>query len=189
VTSRLSPTVRIVLLVVLVVSLAAAAHFSGIASSLTRDRIAQFAEAWGLLGVAAYVAMFAIAEVMQLPGAIFVIAAVAAYGPWLGTLVAYVGMNVASIAVFAFGRLVAGRALAEVSHPRVKALMAEIERAPIRTTVLARGVFFVLPGIGYALALSPVRWRDYVIGSAIGLVVPSLLAAVLGEWALSLASG
>jgi len=178
--------VRIVLLVAVVGTLAAAAHFSGIASSLTRERITAIADAWGALGVAAYVALFAVAEILQLPGAIFVIAAVAAYGPWMGTLVAYVGMNVASMAVFVFGRVIAGSALAEVTHPRVKALMAEVERAPIRTTILARGVFFVLPGIGYALALSSVRFRHYVLGSAIGLVVPSLLAAVLGEWALSL---
>ncbi len=172
----------------LVVALAAIGHFSGIASSLTRERVTEIATSSGVLGVAVYLVLFAVAEIMQLPGAVFVIAAIAAYGPWLGTLVAYLGMNLASVAVFFFGRFVAGRALTEVTHPRVKALVQEVERAPIRTTVIARGVFFVLPGIGYALALSSIRARDYVIGSAIGLLVPSLLAALLGEWALSLLS-
>jgi uncharacterized membrane protein YdjX (TVP38/TMEM64 family) len=186
VTSRLSPTVRITILVILVVGLAAAAHFSGVASSLTRERVAALAQSWGALGVVGYVALFAVGEILQLPGAVFVVAAIAAYGPWLGTAIAYVGMNVASIAVFGFGRLVAGRALAEVTHPRVKALVREVEARPIRTAFVARGVLFVLPGIGYALALSPIRFRDYVIGSAMGLAIPSLLAAVLGEGLLRL---
>ncbi len=185
--SRFSPKVRIALLVTVVVTLAAVAHLSGLTALVTRERIAELAVSAGWLGVAAYVAAFAIGEIFQLPGAIFVVAAVAAYGPWLGTVVAYVGMNVASMSVFGFGRLVAGRALAEITHPRVKQLMAQVEKAPIRTAFLARGVFFVLPGIGYALALSSIRFRDYVIGSAFGLAIPSLLAAFLGQWALSLA--
>jgi len=183
---RLPPAVRVAILVAIVIGLAAAAHFSGLADSLTRERVQSIASSWGALGVLAYVAIFAVGEILQLPGAIFVIAAVAAYGPWLGTLVAYVGMNVASISVFLFVRLVAGRALTEIAHPRVKQLIGHVDAAPIRTAFVARGILFVLPGIGYALALSSIRFRDYVIGSAIGLVIPSLLAALLGEWALSL---
>jgi uncharacterized membrane protein YdjX (TVP38/TMEM64 family) len=177
---------RIALLVVLVVALAFAAHASGLASSLSREHVIEIAQAWGMLGVVIYVVVFAAAEIVQLPGAVFVIAAVAAYGPWFGTFVAYVGMNVASVAVFLFGRLVAGQALTEITHPRVKALMAQVDRAPIRTAFLARGVFFVLPGMGYALALSSIRLRDFVIGSAIGLAIPSMLTGLLGEWALRL---
>lgn len=184
--SSLPAPARIALLVGIVAALALAAHLSGAAAWLTREHVAEAAERWGALGVAVYVALFAIGEILQLPGAVFVIAAVAAYGPWLGTLIAYLGMNVASVAVFLFGRLVAGRALAEIAHPRVRALMAEVVRRPIRTAFVARGVLFVLPGIGYALALSPIRLRDYALGSALGLTIPSLLAAVLGEWALRL---
>jgi uncharacterized membrane protein YdjX (TVP38/TMEM64 family) len=173
---------------VVVIALAALAHLSGLAESVTRERIAAIATSWGATGVLAYCAMFAIGELMQLPGALFVLAAVAAYGPCTGTLVAYLGMNAAALAVFLFGRRLAGSALAEIDHPRVKALIREVADRPIRAVAFARGVLFVLPGVGYALALSSVRLRDYAIGSAIGLVVPTLLAGALGEWALSLVS-
>jgi uncharacterized membrane protein YdjX (TVP38/TMEM64 family) len=183
---RAPPVVRIAILVAVVLALALAAQLSGLTAWLTRERVQALAEHWGVLGVLAYVVLFALAEIAQLPGALFVLAAVAAYGPWSGALIAYFGMNVASLATFLFGRAVAGRALVEVTHPRVKALVAQIEHTPVRSTAFARGVLFVLPGIGYALALSPVRVRDYVLGSAIGLVVPTLLAAVGGAWLLSL---
>lgn len=184
----LSPKVRIALLVSVVLLLGATAHFSGLAEAVTRERVQELATSWGAPGLALYVVAFSVGEIMQLPGVIFVVAAVAAYGPWLGTLAAYLGMLSASITVFLFGRLVAGRALAEVEHPRVRALMAQVDRAPIRTVAFMRGILFVLPGIGYACAVSSVRFRDYVAGSAIGLVVPSVIAAVLGEWALSFLS-
>lgn len=180
--SRLSPTVRITILVIIVLGLAALAHFSGISSWLSRDRVAAIAAEWGALGIVVYIVLFAVAEIMQLPGAIFVVAAVAAYGLWFGTLIAYIGMNVASMAVFGFARGIAGRALSEVSHPRVQALMREVDRKPIRTAFVARGILFVLPGIGYALALSSIRFRDYVIGSAMGLAIPSAITALASEW-------
>jgi uncharacterized membrane protein YdjX (TVP38/TMEM64 family) len=183
-----SPRARIAVLLVVVVALALAAHFSGLTESLTRARIAEIASSWGLAGIAAYVVLFALGELVQLPGAIFVLAAVAAYGPYVGTAVAYVGMNAAALAVFVFGRRIAGSALAEIEHPRVRALVREVAERPIRAAAFARGVLFVLPGVGYALALSSIRLREYVVGSAIGLVVPTLLAGVLGEWVLSLVS-
>ncbi len=184
--STLSPRVRIALLVLVVVALFAIAHFTGLAEAVTRERVQELATSWGAAGLVLYVVVFSVGEILQLPGVLFVVAAVAAYGPWLGTGAAYLGMIGASITVFLFGRLVAGRALVEVEHPRVKALMARVDRAPIATVAFLRGVLFVLPGIGYACAVSSIRFRDYVIGSAIGLVVPSVLAALLGEWALSL---
>jgi uncharacterized membrane protein YdjX (TVP38/TMEM64 family) len=185
---KVSPKVRIALLVVVIVLLGAIAHFTGLAQVVTRDRIEEIATSWGALGLALYVAAFSVGEILQLPGVVFVVAAIAAYGPWLGTAAAYLGMLSASITVFLFGRLVAGRALAEVEHPRVRALMARADRSPIATVAFMRGVLFVLPGIGYACALSSIKLRDYVIGSAIGLVVPSVIAAALGEWALSFLS-
>jgi uncharacterized membrane protein YdjX (TVP38/TMEM64 family) len=183
--SKLSPKLRIALLVLVLVLLGAVAHGTGLTESVTRERVQEIATSWGAAGLALYVVGFSIVEILQLPGVIFVVAAIAAYGPWIGTAAAYLGMLGASITVFLFGRLVAGRALAEVEHPRVRALMSRVDARPIATVVFLRGVLFMLPGIGYACALSSIRFRDYVIGSAIGLVVPSVLAAVLGEWALS----
>lgn len=185
---RLSPRARIAVLVVVVVGLAIAAQASGLAAYVTRERIAALADTWGALGVAIYVVAFAIGEILQLPGAAFVVAAVAAYGPWAGAAIAYLGMNVASAAVFVFARSIAGRALSELSHPRVKALMAEVDRRPIRTAFVARGLLFLVPGVGYALPLSPIRFRDYALGSAMGLVIPVALATLLGEWAFRLAA-
>jgi uncharacterized membrane protein YdjX (TVP38/TMEM64 family) len=182
---RLSPKVRIALLVAVIVLLGAIAHGTGLTEAVTRERVQELAASWGAPGLAVYVIAFSVGEIFQLPGVIFVVAAIAAYGPWLGTAAAYLGMLSASITVFLFGRLVAGRALAEVEHPRVRALMARVDRAPIATVVFLRAVLFVLPGIGYACALSAIRFRDYVTGCAIGLVVPSVIAAVIGEWALS----
>ncbi len=181
----LSPKLRIAALVSVVVTLTACAHLSGLGAAVTRESIQQMATGWGNLGVALYLTAFSVGEVLQLPGVIFVLAAVAAYGPWVGTVVSYFGMLGASTTVFLFGRMIAGRALAEVEHPRVRALMRHVDRAPIATVAFLRGVLFVLPGVSYACALSSIRLRDYVIGSAIGLVVPSVITGALGEWALS----
>jgi uncharacterized membrane protein YdjX (TVP38/TMEM64 family) len=42
---------------------------------------------------------------------------------------------------------------------------------------LLRLVLWMAPAVNYALALSPVRYRDYAIGSAVGLAIPVAAAA------------
>lgn len=180
-----SPAARITLLVVIVVALAVAAQLSGLAALVTRERVESIARSSGVLGFLAYLVLASLGEIAQLPGVIFVVAAVAAYGPWLGTLAAYAGMLGACCSVFLFGRLVGGRALTEIDNPRVVALMARIERHPIRSVAFARAALFMLPGVGYALALSPVRFWQYAVGSAIGLWVPIVLGALLAEGLLT----
>jgi uncharacterized membrane protein YdjX (TVP38/TMEM64 family) len=43
---------------------------------------------------------------------------------------------------------------------------------------------WLAPALNYALALSPIRYRDYLAGSAIGLVVPVGAATMLLEYLL-----
>ena len=50
---------------------------------------------------------------------------------------------------------------------------------PILTVALLRLFLWVAPPINYALALSTVRYRDYAAGSALGLAIPTALAAVV----------
>ena len=48
-----------------------------------------------------------------------------------------------------------------------------------------RMFLFLLPAVNYGLAMTRVRFRDYLVGSAIGLVPPMIVIALAFEWALS----
>lgn len=178
----LSPKVRIALLLALIALAVVVAHATGFADEITPERLREIATSCGALGAIALIAGFALGEIVQLPGVVFVAAALAAYGPWMGTGVAYLGMLAACVASFAVGRLVAGGAAEEIVHPRVRLWTERAARAPVTTVALVRAFLFVLPGTGYAFSVSSIRFRDHAIGSAIGLVVPALIAGAIGGW-------
>ena len=50
----------------------------------------------------------------------------------------------------------------------------------MRTVALLRAVFSMFPPLTGALALTPLRARDHVVASAVGLI-PSITAVVWGE--------
>jgi uncharacterized membrane protein YdjX (TVP38/TMEM64 family) len=127
----------------------------------------------GALGVLLYLAVLALGVLAQLPGAVFVGAAVLVYGRGLGYVVALAGAILAVCASFALVRAVGGRPLAGAQRPFLKRLLARLETHPVRTMIVLRIVLFISPPITYALALTGLRFRDHALGSALGLVLPT----------------
>lgn len=131
-------------------------------------------EAAGPLGVLGFVAAFAVGNLLSVPGLVFVIAALLAYGK----LVALFGSVVALSVNFWVVRGIGGRSVAE--HPGRLARWAfqHLDARPVGTVALLRTFTVLAPPVNYALALSPVRFRDYRVGSTLGLLAP------LGAYAL-----
>ena len=67
--------------------------------------------------------------------------------------------------------------------------MDKLERRPVRTVAALRVALIVSPPLNYALALSPIRFRDYFAGSAMGLAAPVAGWIFLSECILSLFGG
>jgi uncharacterized membrane protein YdjX (TVP38/TMEM64 family) len=169
---------RIAILVTLVAALIAAAWLSGVRAQLSLDNIHALTARCGTVGVLAFVALFAAAHLAHLPGLVFVAAAVVSWGQLLGGLVAWLGAVAAMSLSFVVVRAIGGKAPEKISRPRIEQLLQTLDRRPIRTVMLLRIVVWVNPSVTVALALSRVRFRDFVLGSAAGLVAPILLVTL-----------
>jgi uncharacterized membrane protein YdjX (TVP38/TMEM64 family) len=178
--------VRLGLVVALFVALWVAAKTSGLLDDLDAEALRALVASWGAWGMVGYVALFAVAELAHVPGMIFVLAAMLAWGQVAGFAIGLTGAAVSVCTTFVVIRAVGGRALADVERPVVKRILARLDRRPIVTVAILRCVLWLAPFVNYALAMTNVRFRDYAIGSAIGLVPPVALAAVLFEWLLAL---
>ncbi len=137
------------------------------------------AGAWGML---LFVLLFALGVLVQVPGSLFVATGMLMYGQIVGYAVCLVGAIVAVCTSFAMVRAVGGKALAAIERPWVRRALARLERQPVRTLVVLRLIAFISPPLNYALALSTIRFRDYAIGSALGLITPMAVVAVAFEW-------
>lgn len=182
VVERRKSRARMLALVVLGVGLYAIGHVTGATEHLSRDRIESMMVDLGALGLLAYVALFAIGELVHVPGMVFVAAAVVAYGPIAGFGAGLAG-GVVSVAVsFVVARAIGGRALQRIRWAPARRLLARVEERPVRTIVLLRLFLPMLPALNVGLALSGVRFRDYLIGSAIGMVPAIALVALAIGW-------
>jgi uncharacterized membrane protein YdjX (TVP38/TMEM64 family) len=79
-------------------------------------------------------------------------------------------------------RGVGGQALTAIERPLIKRILARLDRRPILVVAILRVIFFSAPWLNYSLALTQLRFRDHLIGTAIGITIPVILSSVLFDW-------
>jgi uncharacterized membrane protein YdjX (TVP38/TMEM64 family) len=121
-------------------------------------------------------------ELLHVPGMVFVAAGILAYGRAVGFFVVLAAAIVSVCTAFLLVRTVGGRALAGVERPFVRRALAHLDAHPVRTVFLLRLVLWLAPPLNYALALTNLRFRDYLAGSVLGLIAPVGGAALLFDW-------
>ncbi len=126
---------------------------------------------------------YVVAGLLVMPFTILMAATVVVFGVWPGTLYALVGALVAGSVVFALGRI-GGRALVEDWLGRRRAsLLADLNARFARRGVIAVALIRLTP-LPYSLVnavagVSKVRYRDFALGTVIGLTpVLTLIATV-----------
>lgn len=175
---------RLIIVLALIAGLIALGRLSWTDELMSQAALRQNMEELGALGVALFLIAFVIGELIYLPGIVFVGAAVLAYGPIAGGLTAYAGAIVSVTVSFLVIRAVGGRPLGQIRWKVARRLLRGLERRPILSVAALRVLLFLAPPLNSALALSPIRFRHYLVGSAIGLYFPVAGTTVLFHLAL-----
>jgi len=176
---------RLVALAVLLVALYAIGKMTGVIDSVDISTVRQRVDGAGALGVMIFVAIFAIGELFHIPGLVFVCAGLLAWGKLLGYGISMLGALVSVSVSFFVVRAVGGRVLATVERPFLKKMLARLDSHPIQTVFLLRLLLVLAPPLNYGLALTCVSYRDYLVGSALGLAIPLALVALLLDWVVA----
>jgi uncharacterized membrane protein YdjX (TVP38/TMEM64 family) len=171
--------IRLILVAALVIALVIAGRASGLFAALSTDKVRAIVQSAGAWGALIYLVLFSVGEFIHVPGMVFVAAAVLAWGRVGGGALAFVAAVVSVTVSFVVVRAVGGQPLATLRNPRARALLARLDERPLTTVIILRLMLWLLPGVNYALALSAIRFRPYLIGSAIGLLLPISVAAAL----------
>ena len=146
---------------------------------ISPQRVHEAIDSAGVLGVVVYVAGFALAELLHLPALVFITAGILKWGKLTGWILSLVMAPLSCGFSFIVVRRIGGQALEKVQWKLVKRAMFHLKEKPVKTLVAIRSVLFLSPSINYALALSSISLRDFMIGSAIGLVTPLTLIVLL----------
>jgi uncharacterized membrane protein YdjX (TVP38/TMEM64 family) len=184
VASERSRPYRRVAIGVLVVAFVVIAIYVWRTGAVTPSSIRAWLVSLGPWGPVVFVAAFVGGALIGLPGTAFVVGARLAFGTWVGLACGYVGGVCAVCVPFLVARLLRRQA-AEPWRPKQKLLARafdQLETHPVRAMIVIRLFLWFNPPISYALALSPVKFRDYALGSAIALAPVVALGNLATGW-------
>ncbi len=140
-------------------------------------------DAVGIWGPALFFALYASLALIPGPKALLTAAGGALFGLWAGAGLSLAGALVGAVISFGAGRLLGRDAVDHLIRgrlARVDALLADHGLSAVLIVRLVPLVPFI--AINYASGLSGVRFRHYLLGSALGMVPGSLAYAALGAY-------
>jgi pyruvate/2-oxoglutarate dehydrogenase complex dihydrolipoamide dehydrogenase (E3) component/uncharacterized membrane protein YdjX (TVP38/TMEM64 family) len=184
---------RLVLLGLVLVALLAALKLLPVNDWLLRF-VAWIRDA-GATGMAVFVVAYIVACILLLPGLILTLGAGFAYGVAVGVPLVWVSANLGAAVAFLLGRTLARERIAArvAGNARFAAIDRAVGREGLKIVLLTRlSPAFPFNLLNYAYGLTRVTFRDYLVGSLVGMIPGTAMYVYLGSLITSvsqLASG
>ncbi len=134
-----------------------------------------------LNGLLIFVLLFSLGNLIQIPGWIFLAAAVLALGRTWGGIATYLAATISCVITFLTIRLIGGDALRKLDSKLAARLLGQIDAHPIRSIFVLRILFQTVPALNYALAMSGINFRAYLTGTMLGLPLPIIVYCLFFE--------
>ena len=129
-------------------------------------------------GLMLFVLLFSLGNLIQIPGWVFLAAAVLTLGRAWGGAVTYIAAVTSCAFTFVTIRALGGDALRLLKNRVAVRILRELDAHPIGSVALLRILFQTAPALNYALAMSGIKFRTYLIGTLVGLPVPIALYCI-----------
>lgn len=131
---------------------------------------------------ALFVVLFIAAGFAAVPVSVLVIATVAALGPVEGALVSWAGSVASGVAVFGVGRTTGREAFRGVIGDSGREISDRIaERGVVAVAVLRNLPVAPFSVVNLAAGASPVGFRDFFLGTAIGMIPGIVMLTFVGD--------
>lgn len=154
------------------------------AAPLIREALS-LADAYRLswLGIASTLLIFVLASLVLIPVNLLIALTAAAFGPFLGFGYALAGALLAASAAFALGRVLGRHPVRRFAGRRVNTVRRRLARHGLWAMTLLR----LLPIAPFTIVnlvagSSGIRFRDFLLGSALGMLPGTALLAMFGDW-------
>ncbi|MDG1846322.1 MAG: VTT domain-containing protein [Acidimicrobiales bacterium] len=146
-----------------------------------RQRVEDFFQDSGALGPLIYVLSFVAAQPLSLPGAALIIPATFVWTWWQVFIYSMLGGIVASCVGFALSRWIAQEWVRKRLPKKLLIWDQRIQDNAFAAVVALRLIAGYAPAADWVLGISKVRWRDFFIGTVLGLGPITLLLAIFGD--------
>ncbi|MGQ0574544.1 MAG: TVP38/TMEM64 family protein [Pseudonocardia sp.] len=177
---RIGAWVRPALLVALVAA--------GVVVALTRGvppvaELRSWVDAAGWAGPVLYTLLYAALTLTPAPASLLGIAGGVLFGLPLGLAVVFTGAMIGAVAGFGGARLLGRDTVLRFAGPRTRRLDDLVRRRGVLAVLAARLVPLVpFTTLNLACGLTAVRWRDYVLGTAVGILPAATAFVTIGAY-------
>ena len=168
-------SLRLLLVILFLVGLYGLFEALGIRDQFSLQMLQELILMHQVTGLLLFILLFALGNLIHIPGWLFLAAAVLALGRVHGGLATYLAATFSCVLTFFIIRLLGGHALRKLDSPLARRLLAHLDRRPLASIVALRMLFQTVPALNYSLALSGVRFRHYLLGTLLGLPLPIAL--------------
>lgn len=138
---------------------------------------------WGWWAEVAFAGLYAVVTLTPLPKTVFTLAAGAVLGLAGGLPSVVAGALLGALAAFFLGRVLGREAVQRYTGARVDRLDDLLERRGLAAVLVARLVPVVpFTAMNYVAGLTSLRLRDFVIGTAIGILPATTAYVTIGAY-------
>lgn len=173
---------RLFLVIAFLVLLLAVFQFSGLRDNFNLAFLHQKFIDNAFTGLLIFIALFALGNLIQIPGWIFLAAAVLSLDRFWGGLATYLAAVVSCMFTFWVIRSVGGDALRQINNPYAVRILDNLDKHPAWSTFFLRLLLQTAPALNYALAMSGIRFKSYLIGTLLGLPLPIALYCLFFDY-------
>jgi len=150
-------------------------RFTPVKGFLTADALGRFLDGAGLWAPVVYVAVYAVGVCLFVPGTLLTGLGAAVFGPYWGFFYVWIGAMLGASAAFVIGRTLGREFATSLIGDRLKKYDDAIERNGFATVLYLRLVYFPFTPMNFGMGLTKVRFRDYVAGTGLGIIVGTFI--------------
>ena len=167
--------IKAVLLLLFIVAAVIIVRFTGIRDFLTVEKLGGLLAAAGVWAPLAFILIYAVGVCLFIPGTLLTTLGAAIYGPYWGFIYVWVAAMLGAAGAFLIGRYLGREFAASLIGDRLKKYDEAIERNGFATVLYLRLVYFPFTPMNFGMGLTKVRFRDYLWGTALGILVGTFI--------------
>src|SRR5208282_1400243 len=167
--------IKAVLLLIFIVAAVVTVRFTGVREFLTVEKLGTLLEAAGIWGPLAFILIYAVGVCLFIPGTLLTALGAAIFGPYWGFIYVWVAAMLGAAGAFLIGRYLGREFAASLIGDRLKKYDEAVERNGFATVLYLRLVYFPFTPMNFGMGLTKVRFRDYLAGTALGIIVGTFI--------------
>lgn len=150
-------------------------RFSPVRQYLTAEQLGAILKTAGFWAPLMFILIYAAGVCLFVPGTLLTALGAAIFGAYWGFLYVWIAAMLGSSLAFLIGRYLGRDFAASIIGDRLRRFDDAIERNGFATVLYLRLVYFPFTPMNFGMGLTKVRFRDYVLGTGLGIMVGTFI--------------